>query len=142
MFNFEPFDPTDEKALFGLYDDGDYDFVVKDMVPYTNQKNGKQSLKTSILVFGNDGLAKMIDVYLTPAFKKLFVHFFRSIGMEDECRSGKINPESIIDKSGRCTLGSEFPEAGSKYDPKNIIVDFLRPTTQQIDPNFNDDVAF
>lgn len=143
MFSFEPFDPTNEKELFGLYEEGDYNFRVMSAAPHTSQKSGNQSIKASIMVFGNDGSSKMIDVYLTPAYKKLFAHFFRSIGMEDECKTGRISPNTLQDKTGRCTVAIELPKLGEKSDPRNIITDFLKPSEIKKEDDFiNDAVPF
>ena len=79
MFNFEPFDPTDEKALFGLMPDGEYDFCVQKANWHTS-KTGSQSIKLSVLVFNNDGSSRTLDCYLSPNYKKLLAHFCNAAG--------------------------------------------------------------
>lgn len=145
MFNFEPFDPSDDTQLFNLMKDGEYDFCVKHMQYYTSPKNGNQSLKTSIQVFDNDGSSKIIECYLTPNYKKLFAHFFSSVGCEDDCKTGAIMPDKYVNLTGRCVIGIDRNE-GTTFDPKNIIVDFVKSSSpqkkQDIDPDLNDSIPF
>jgi len=148
MFNFDPFDPTDEQALFGLLPDGEYDFLVKTANTHTNSRNGNQSIKLSVQVFAKDGSSKIVDCYLSANYKKLFAHFFRAVGLEEQCKRGAINPEMCVDKTGRCLIATDMPEEGSKYDPKNVIVDFVATgnkvatTTEKKDDFGDSDIPF
>lgn len=146
MYNFEPFDPSDDTQLFDLMKEGEYDFLVKDAKAHINQKNGNQSIKLSVQVYNADGSSRIIDCYLSVNYKKLFAHFFSAVGLEDACKSGAITPEICINKSGRCLIGVDAQE-GSKFDPKNVILDFVKASpsqqrSQEIDPNFDDNIPF
>lgn len=135
MFDFNPFDPTNESELFDLIPEGEYDFSVINAKTHTNTKNGNRSIKITIQVFDKNGMAKNIDCYLTPNYKKLFAHFFSCVGLEDACKKGSITPEQCIGKSGICIIGVETPAEGSTYDPKNNIVDFIKTAKTKASPD-------
>jgi hypothetical protein len=128
MLNFDPFDPRDELQLFNLIPDGEYDFIVKDSSDHVSKSTGNQSIKLTCAVFDANGMQRIIDCYLSVNYKKLLAHFCSATGLEEECKKGTLNAAMCLERSGKCAIGTDMPEAGSKYDPKNVITDFCKRT--------------
>lgn len=141
------FAPLSEIELLNLMPDGTYDFLVKEANHHRSQTTGNESIKLTLAVYDNNGREHKVYCYLTPAYMKLLAHFCNATGLTQAYEAGSLSAAMCVNQAGKCIIGRDEPEFGSKYSPKNVIVDFLKresvdPPKSVIDPHLNDDIPF
>ncbi len=157
-------DPKSEEELdiFGLLEDGVYDFEViksEDKVSSSGNPMNKVTLK----IWEKDGSVRIMSDYLVfspVAFcLRKIKHFCDAVGISDEYTSGKIRSD-FMGLAGKVELkikpGDLIPDDklmgkphGSKYPDKNEVKDYIVKSTNdgmkplpEVKDEFNDDIPF
>ena len=87
-------------------------------------KEGKESIKLHLAIWEDATIRTYLDVYLTPAFMKLFKHAADAMLTQEKYESGDIGPEDYEGKSCDCIIGIE--KAKGNFKEKNYIKDFIK----------------
>lgn len=121
------FAPLSELECLNVLPDGKYEFVVE-KAENRQSKNGNPMIAITLGVYDDTGAKHTIFDYLvfTKGMMYKVRHFAYAIGIGDKYEAGTIEPEMCLNRSGECMIGTDQPEIGSKYLPKNVVLDYVK----------------
>ena len=113
------FEPKSDKELYGLLDDGEYDFEIIEAKDDVSKTSGNEMLVVTAKVFGPDKDHTIKD-YITNngKLKKLC----DTLGMMDAYNAGDLPAIDLVGACGKCKVGIEKSE---QYGDKNRIVSYV-----------------
>lgn len=139
------FKPQSEEELnsFKLLDNGEYDFTVVYAEDKISEK-GNEYIFMKLQVWDKEGRERLIFTNL--AFIKLLKHFCDVTGLEDKYKTGEINAEDCLYKTGKVLIGfkpGEKKPEGGYYPDKNIVEDYIKNLTSSSEEKLlSDDIPF
>ncbi len=145
MFSFQP---LSEQECLNLLQPGEYDFVVKNAEATRSKASGKPMMKLTLGVYDKNGREHTIVDYLLDSIMYKVRGFAYGTGLDDRYETGGFLPEECMNRTGKCEIIIDEPEPGSKFNPKNVVKNYVkRLKTEQkiipsIDQTMNDDLPF
>lgn len=112
------FEPKSDKELYGLLDDGEYDFEIIDAQD-TESKAGNPMLVVTAKVFGPDKDHTIKD-YITNGAK--LKKLCDTLDMMAAYNAGNLPAVDLVGACGKCKVGMEKNE---QYGDKNRIVSYV-----------------
>lgn len=151
MFVFEPKTDQEIHALMNpnLLPDGNYDFVVKDIIQRVSQaQNPMLEVKLQIMNPATKEIITITD-YLLATGKMIFKfkHFCEALNLQKEYLEGKLEPAVCIGRGGIASIGIDKGQMRSEgklstmpFPDKNKVKDYIK--NENVTTFIDDDIKF
>jgi hypothetical protein len=131
---------TEEELKSVMLEKGEYDFDVIGAEEQTS-KSGNAMIKLTLKAYGHNGETAIVYDYLLAALEYKVKHFCDTAGLTNEYQMGILTSDMCLNKCGKCKLDIQHDKEG-KYDPKNVVKDYIGVGVDAATIASHDDVPF